>query len=63
VSFDPAPSDSPGLAQEQVAETLKRLRTGLVTRGTRNAVHDLLPVAVAPAVDRFRRPNSLHSGA
>ena len=62
-SFDPALYDTPGLAQEQVAETLKRLRTGLVTRGARNALHNLLPVAVAPRVVHVRVPEAIDVSA
>jgi hypothetical protein len=62
-SFDPLLYDAPSLAQEQVAETLKRLRTGLVTRGMRNALHNLLPVAVAPRVVHVRVPEPLDVGA
>jgi hypothetical protein len=46
-----------------MAETLKRIRTALVTRGTRNAVHNLLPVAVAPRVVHVRVPGPLDVGA
>jgi hypothetical protein len=59
VSFDPALYDTPTLTQEQVAETLKRLRTALVTRGLRNAIHNLLPVAVAPRVVHVRVPEPI----
>lgn len=59
VSFDPALYDRPTLTQEQMAETLKRTRTALVTRGARNALHNLLPVAVAPRVAHVRAPEPL----
>jgi hypothetical protein len=62
-SFDPALYDVPSLAQEQIAETLKRLRTALVTRGMRNALHNLLPVAVAPRVVHVRVPEPIDVGA
>jgi len=62
-SFDPALYDVPSLAQEQVAETLKRLRTALVTRGARNVLHNLLPVAVAPRVVHVRVPEPIEVGA
>ncbi len=59
VSFDPALYDRPTLTQEQIAETLKRTRTALVTRGWRNALHNVLPVAVAPRVVHVRVPAPL----
>jgi hypothetical protein len=62
-SFDPVLYDRPTLTQERMAETLKRIRTALVTRGTRNAVHNLLPVAVAPRVVHLRVPGPLDVGA
>lgn len=62
-SFDPALYDVPALAQEQIAETLKRLRTALVTRGVRNTLHNLLPVAVAPRVVHVRVPEPIDVGA
>ncbi len=63
VSFDPALYDVPGLAQEQIAETLKRVRTSLVTRGLRNTLHNVLPVAVAPRVVHVRVPEPIDVGA
>jgi hypothetical protein len=62
-SFDPALYDKPTLAQEHIAETLKRTRTALVTRGTRNALHNLVPVAVAPRVVHVRVPEPLDVAA
>jgi hypothetical protein len=62
-SFDPALYDVPRLAQEQIAETLKRLRTALVTRGARNVLHNLLPVAVAPRLVHVRVPEPIEVGA
>ncbi len=58
-SFDPALYDRPTLAQEHLAETLKRTRTSLMTRGTANALHNLLPVAVAPRAVHVRVPEPL----
>jgi hypothetical protein len=59
VSFDRALYDVPLLAQERMAETLKRVRTALVTRGAANALHNVLPVAVAPRVVHVRVPEPL----
>ncbi|MBP8136683.1 MAG: hypothetical protein KAY61_00650 [Candidatus Eisenbacteria bacterium] len=55
-SFDPALYDRPTLTQEQIAENLKRVRSALVTRGWKNALHNLVPVAVAPRVAHVRVP-------
>jgi hypothetical protein len=52
--FDPALYDRPRLAQERVAEVLKRTRSSLLTRGFRNALHNTVPVAVAPRVVHVR---------
>ncbi len=61
-SFDPALYDRPSLTQEQVAENLKRVRSALVTRGWRNALHNLVPVAVAPRTVHVRVPTPLDVG-
>jgi hypothetical protein len=53
-SFDPALYDRPRLAQERVAEVLKRTRSSLLTRGLRNALHNTIPVAAGPRVVRVR---------
>lgn len=58
-SFDPLLYDRPTLSQEQIAETLKRTRTALIGRGLRNALHNFLPVAVAPRVVHVRVPEPL----
>jgi hypothetical protein len=57
--FDPALYDRPALAPERLAEVLKRIRSALVTRGTRNALHNLVPVAVAPRAAHVRVPEPL----
>lgn len=57
--FDPALYDRPALAPERFAEVLKRLRAALVTRGARNALHNLLPVAVGAREARVRVPEPL----
>ena len=62
-SFDPLLYDRPSLTQEQVAENLKRVRSALVTRGWKNALHNLVPVAVAPRVAHVRVPEPLDVGA
>jgi hypothetical protein len=58
-SFDPALYGVPTLTQERIAETLKRTRSSLVGRGTGNALHNLLPIAVAPRVAHVRVPEPL----
>ncbi len=57
--FDPDLYDRPSLAPERIAEVLKRLRATLVTRGTANAMHNLVPVAVAPREAHVRVPEPL----
>jgi hypothetical protein len=57
--FDPALYDRPSLAPERMAEVLKRVRSALVTRGSANALHNLVPVAVAPRAVHVRLPEPL----
>jgi hypothetical protein len=61
--FDPALYDRPRLAQERVAEVLKRTRSSLLTRGLRNTLHNTVPVAVAPRVVHVRvaEPIAVHA--
>ncbi|MBI5711554.1 MAG: hypothetical protein HZC42_14815 [Candidatus Eisenbacteria bacterium] len=47
------------LAQEEVAENLKRTRAALVTRGFGDALHNAVPVAVGPRVAHLRVPEPL----
>jgi hypothetical protein len=47
------------LTQEQIAESLQQIRSSLVTRGWRNGLHNLVPVAVAPRVARARVPEAI----
>ncbi len=56
---DPALYDKPTLTQEQMAERLKHIRSAVVTRGTRNALHNLFPVAVAPRDVAIRVPEPI----
>jgi hypothetical protein len=51
--------DKPTLTQEQMAERLKHIRSAVVTRGTRNALHNLFPVAVAPRDVAIRVPEPI----
>ena len=53
-SFDPALYDRPALAQERIAEVLKRTRSSLVTRGLRNVIHNTVPVAAGPRTVHIR---------
>ncbi|MBI5170722.1 MAG: hypothetical protein HZA61_14630 [Candidatus Eisenbacteria bacterium] len=62
-SFDRALYDRPTLTQEQVAENLKRVRSALLTHGWRDALHNLVPVAVAPRTVHVRVPEPLDVGA
>ena len=57
--FDPALYDRPRLAQERVAEVLKRTRSSLLTHGFRNALHNTVPVAVAGRVVHVRVPEPI----
>jgi len=51
--------DRPTLTQEQIAENLKQIRSSLVTRGWREAMHNMVPVAVAPRTVRIRVPEPI----
>ncbi len=44
------------LTQEQIAESLKQVRLAFLTRGVRDALHGVVPVAVAPRIARIRAP-------
>lgn len=57
--FDPALYDRPALAPERIAEVLKRIRSALATRGFANALHNTVPVAVAPRVAHVRVPEPI----
>jgi len=57
--FDPALYDRPALAPERLAEVLKRIRSALVTRGLANALHNTIPVGVAPRAAHVRVPEPL----
>lgn len=54
--FDPELYDRPRLAQERVAEVLKRTRSSLLTRGLTNVLHNTLPVAAGPRTVHVRVP-------
>jgi hypothetical protein len=62
--FDPAVYHRPRLAQERIAEVLKRTRSSLLTRGLRNALHNTLPVAAGPRIAHVRVPEPIpvHTG-
>jgi len=57
--FDPAVYDRPRLAQERIAEVLKRTRASLLTRGLRNVLHNTLPVAAGARVAHVRVPEPI----
>lgn len=54
--------DTPTLGLEAIAENLKRQRTGLLTAGWRNALHNLVPVPAGPRVAHVRvaEPIAVH---
>ncbi len=54
--------DAPTLTLEAIAENLKRQRTGLVTAGWRNALHNVVPVPAGPRVAHLRvaEPIAVH---
>ena len=58
-AFDPALYGRSTLTQEQIAECLKRTRGALLTRGFRNALHNTVPVAVAPRTARIHAPEPI----
>jgi hypothetical protein len=49
----------PRLTQEQIAESLKRIRATLVTRGKRNAIHNSLPAPYGARVAHVRVPDPI----
>ena len=51
--------DTPTLAQEQIAESLKRLRASLMRHGLRNAVHNALPKPYGPRIAHVRVPEPI----
>ncbi len=61
-TFDAASYGGETLAQEHIAENLKRIRTAIVTRGFRNALHNVTPVAVAPRAAHVRVPEPIAVG-
>jgi hypothetical protein len=58
-SFTREHYDVPTLTQEQIAESLKRIRTSLVFRGFANSFHNLVPVAVAGREAHIRVPEPI----
>lgn len=52
--LDPRLYDRPELAQERVAEILKRTRSSLLTRGFRNTLANTVPIAVGPRTAHVR---------
>jgi hypothetical protein len=59
MGFTPELYDRPALAQEEIAETLKRTRATLMLRGRRDSIHNLIPIAVGPRVVHVRVPEPL----
>ena len=49
----------PVLTQEQIAESMKQLRLALLTRGLREGLHGVVPVAVASRIARIRAPEPI----
>ncbi|HYM81029.1 MAG TPA: hypothetical protein VEY91_06415, partial [Candidatus Limnocylindria bacterium] len=62
MGFAPELYDRPALTQEQIAETLKRTRGMLLTRGRRDGMHNLIPIAAGPrdAFVRVPEPLAIH---
>jgi hypothetical protein len=58
-AFDPEIYGTPTLTQERMAESLKRVRTGLLTQTAGDKLHALIPVAVAPRIAHIRAPSPL----
>jgi hypothetical protein len=52
--FPRAVYDTPTIAQEHISENLKRTRALLMTHGTRETLHNLIPRAVAPRTAHVR---------
>ena len=50
---------APTLTQEQIAESLKRLRASLMRHGFRNAVHNALPKPYGPRIAHVRVPEPI----
>ena len=61
--FAAAIYDTPTLAQEEIAESLKRLRASLVRGGPRNTVHNALPKPHGPRIAHLRVPDPLRIDA
>ena len=57
--FTEAVYHTPTLAQEEIAESLKRLRAGLVRGGLRNALHNALPTPHGPRIAHLRVPDPI----
>jgi hypothetical protein len=54
---------TPSLTQEQIAESLKRIRAALVRRGAKNMVHNYLPRPYGARVAHVRVPNPIRIDA
>jgi hypothetical protein len=57
--FAPELYDRATLAQEEIAETLKRTRATLMLRGRRDSLHNLIPIAAGPRLVHIRVPEPL----
>ena len=57
--FSRACYDSPTLTQEQMHESLKRIRADLVRGGVANAIHNMLPKPYGPRVVHMRVPEPI----
>ena len=54
---------TPALSQEQIAESLKRLRAALVRRGTVNTLHNYLPRPYGARIAHVRVPDPIRVDA
>jgi hypothetical protein len=59
IGFDADLYGGPTLSQEQIAESLKRVRTMIPGGGFREALHATVPVAVAPRDVHVRAPEPI----
>jgi len=57
--FTPEVYDTPALTQEEIGESLKRVRASLVRDGVRNALHNALPRPYGPRVVHIRVPEPI----
>ena len=57
--FDRDVYETPMLSQEQIFESLKRIRAALLRRGTANTLHNYLPTPYGPRIAHVRVPEPI----